>query len=87
MRTMFAYGDVLVMVLNISLFVTLPIVKIDDVTDADVVADDADDADDKTDIPAQGLPPCAITGSVATTENIVCYRFPNPSLVFLKGSV
>ena len=76
------------MVLNISLFVTLLTIKIVDVSDADVVADDADDADDtddtdgaddaddKTYIPAQGLPPCAITGSAATTENIICYRFP-----------
>ena len=51
---------------------TLVIDAIDDIID-NVTADD-DVCEYETDIPAQGLPPFAITGSVDTTENISCYR-------------
>ena len=44
----------------------------DDIADADADAD----AEDETDIPAQGLPPFAITGSTATTENSCCLSSP-----------
>ena len=51
---------------------TLVIDAIDDIID-NVTADD-DVGEDETDIPAQGLPPFAITGSADTTENMSCYR-------------
>ena len=51
---------------------TLVIDAIDDIID-NVTADD-DVCEYETDIPAQGLPPFAITGSADTTENISCYR-------------
>ena len=47
---------------------TLVIDAIDDIID-NVTADD-DVGEDETNIPAQGLPPFAITGSADTTENI-----------------
>ena len=52
--------------------VNVDIDAIDDIID-NVTADD-DVCEYETDIPAQGLPPFAITGSADTTENISCHR-------------